>query len=284
MKPPFIENWGQIGILFPMRRTLIIGAGATLIVLLLIAGAAYAYFNRASTFPTPDTASSTPSGSVSNAEDQAVRTVVTEFGTKLKQVSLLAPTAQRAAAMASAYSPYVAPELLATWQKEGSTALGRYTSSPAPDSITIVTVRPNGTQYVVEGNVIEKTSATNEPAAIYPVTLTLEKRGDRWMIVAATKGAYSEIPHRQSIVGFWECLPHKDTSGPQTMECAFGIAVDQSDGHFAVDTSLMSTYPVDYATGTKVRVTGIVTPANQLSSPQRYDIDGIIRATTIEKL
>jgi len=79
-----------------------------------------------------------------------------------------------------------------------------------------------------------------------------------------------EPAQSQTIVGFWECLPHKNTSGPQTMECAFGIAVDQSDGHYAIDTSLMSTYPVDFPTGTKVRVTGIVTPANQLSSVQKY--------------
>lgn len=46
----------------------------------------------------------------------------------------------------------------------------------------------------------------------------------------------------------------------------------------------MSQYPVDFPTGTKVRVTGIVTPANQLSSVQKYDIDGIISATKIEKL
>lgn len=91
-------------------------------------------------------------------------------------------------------------------------------------------------------------------------------------------------PQSQTVVGYWECLPHKNTSGPQTLECAFGIAIDQSDGHLAVDTSLMSTYPVDYPTGTKVRVTGIVTPVNELSSIQKYDIDGIIRATVIEKL
>jgi hypothetical protein len=94
----------------------------------------------------------------------------------------------------------------------------------------------------------------------------------------------AQPPQNQTIVGYWECLPHKNTTGPQTMECAFGIAVDQSDGHFGIDTSLMSTYPVDFPTGTRVRVTGVVTPVNQLSSVQKYDIDGIIRATVIEKI
>ena len=68
------------------------------------------------------------------------------------------------------------------------------------------------------------------------------------------------------------------------MECAFGIAVDKSDGHYAVSMSLMSTYPVDFPTGTHVRVTGVVTPADQLNSVQKYDIDGIINATEIQKI
>jgi len=220
------------------------------------------------------------SGTVSNEEDSAIRTVVTEFGTKLQYVSTLAPN--RKALMEQYYAPYVAPELIALWSVDGIDALGRQTSSPWPDRIDIVEVRSLSGRYIVEGNVLEVSSTG--PAAVYPVTLTLEKRGDLWLIVKVTKGAYSELPQKQSIVGFFECLPHKDTTGPQTMECAFGIAVDQSDGHYAIDTSLMSTYPVDYPTGTKVRVTGIVTPVSHLSSVQKYDIDGIIRATSIEKL
>jgi len=87
-------------------------------------------------------------------------------------------------------------------------------------------------------------------------------------------------PERVSVVGYWECLPKKG-DGPHTMECAFGIAIDQSDGHYAINTALMSTYPVDYSTGTKVRVSGTLHPAEPNTS---YDIDGIIWATTIEKI
>lgn len=103
-------------------------------------------------------------------------------------------------------------------------------------------------------------------------------------VMVPTEDTSSEVQDEQEIIGFWECLPPKDRTGPQTMECAFGIAVDRSDGHFGIDTSLMAQYPIDFPTGTKVRVRGIVTPANQLSSVQKYDIDGIIRATVIEQL
>ncbi len=91
-------------------------------------------------------------------------------------------------------------------------------------------------------------------------------------------------PQSQTIIGYWECLPHKDTGGPHTMECAFGVALDKGDAHYAVDMRLMSMYPVDFPTGTKVRVSGVITPVEQLSSIQKYDIDGIISATMIEKL
>jgi hypothetical protein len=177
------------------------------------------------------------------------------------------------------------------WQSQPNSAPGRQTSSPWPDRIDVVSVTPTASgnafaTYQVEGNVIEVTSADtpNEPAAVQPISLTVKKQGNAWVITAVSRGAYSELPKRETIVGFWECLPHKDTTGPQTDECAFGIAVDQSDGHYAVDTRLMSTYPVDFATGTKVRVSGIVTPVEMLNSIQKYDIDGIISATTIEKV
>jgi hypothetical protein len=245
-----------------------------LLVVALGAAVALGYFK-----PAP------PTTSVSNADDMAVRTFVIEFASKFKNVSLLADDVSDQ--LAKEYSTYVSPELLAKWQSKEESAPGRYTSSPWPDRIEVVEVVPEspGT-YRVEGNVIEIANVDTpmEPVAIYPLTLQVKKEGNGFKVIALSKGAYSEIPHRQTIVGYWECLPHKDTAGPQTTECAFGIAVDQSDGHFAVNTSLMSTYPVDFPTGTKVRVSGVVTPANQLSSIQKYDIDGIINATMIEKI
>jgi hypothetical protein len=257
-----------------MTRNTVLGI---VVSVLVVAGVWYAY-----THPLP----ATPPVS-STAEESVIRNVVTDFGTKLQMVPLLASTTARKAAMEAQYGPYVTPELIATWAPEGSEALGRYASSPWPEKIDIVEVRPEGKNFVVEGNVIEVVHSdvnSTEAAAVYPVTLTLEQRDGRWLITSVVKGAYSELPQRRTIIGYWECLPHKDTTGPQTLECAFGIAVDQSDGHYAIDTRLMAMYPVDFPTGTKVRVTGVVTPANQLSSVQKYDIDGIISATTIEKI
>lgn len=229
----------------------------------------------------------TDSQSVSNADDAAVRTFVQNFAQTFKNVSLLADDVN--AQIDREYTGYVSPELLTAWKERRESAPGRYTSSPWPESMEVVEVVQTGNTFRVKGNVLEVTTGEGgkpEPAAVYPLTLAVEKRGDSYMISKLTKGAYSELPHRQTVIGFWECLPRRDTTGPQTMECAFGIALAQGDGRYAVNTSLMSTYPVDFPTGTKVKISGIVTPANQLSSDQwqKYDIDGIISATTIEKL
>jgi hypothetical protein len=263
-----------------MRNTLL----AVVAVAVLAAGGWFVYA----------TSNTTPTA----ADEFAVRALVTEFGTKLQMVPLLAETPVRKVAMEQYYGPYVAPELIAQWIPEGAEgALGRYTSSPWPERIEIVEVRPTGKNFVVEGNVIEVTSsqgsgqgsieagAGKAAAAVYPVTLAVEKRDGVWKIVKAEKGAYSELPQHRAVVGFWECLPHKD-SNDTSKECQLGIALDQSDGHLALNLNLMSRAPVQYPRGTKVRVEGVVTPANQLSSDhwQQYDIDGIISATSIEEI
>mgnify|MGYP003395445603 CR=1 FL=1 len=157
------------------------------------------------------------------------------------------------------------------------------TSSQRVDVVSIEQIG-EGMVYRVEVNVIQlSVDASATPVGVQPVALMVEQAEGRWIITDVEKGAYSELPQRRSVVGFWECLP-KVGPGPHTMECAFGIAVDQSDGHLAVNTQLMSTMPVDYPVGTKVRVEGVVTPTQMLSSDQwrSYDIDGIISATSIE--
>ncbi len=113
---------------------------------------------------------------------------------------------------------------------------------------------------------------SHKPVAVEPPTTVVSNIDD-----AAAHSVVTEF-------GTWECLPVKDPSQPHTLECAFGIAVDQSDAHYAVDTQFMPSQPVDFPTGAKVRVTGKVTPVEQLSSIQKYDIDGIISATSIEKI
>jgi len=224
-------------------------------------------------------------------EDTAVRAMVTEFGTKLQFVPLLAVEAERKTTMELYYGPYVSAELIAAWAPEGTPeALGRYSSSPAPERIEIAVVEktaPN--RYTVEGNVIEVTSTeagqNKAAAAVYPITLGIKKEGDKYMILSAEKGTYAQLPQRQTVLGYWECLPLKAESEGYSEDCITAIAIDQSDGHLVIDVSAMSRAPVNYANGTKVRASGVVTPGNTLSSQrwQHYMLDGIMMATSIEK-
>lgn len=250
-----------------MQRQLKLGAIA---VLALAAIVALGALDR----PAPDAA-------VSNNEDIAIRSVVTALGAHMKNVSLLSPTA--ANDMQAQYGPYVTPELLAQWQADPAAAPGRATSSPWPDRIEITDVSYKEVSATVRGNVVEvaNSDVPGAFASMHPVSIGLEKRGNAWLVSSWSRDAMHEPPERVSVVGYWECLPHKDTGGPQTEECALGIAIDQSDGHYAVSTALMAAQTDGFRTGERVRVTGPLVPPEPAS---RYDTDGTIWATSIERL
>src|SRR4051812_4438685 len=76
------------------------------------------------------------------ANEAQVRTVVTEFGKRLREVSVMAPKAAAAKAMDGAYAAYVAPGLLAAWKRDPQKAAGKQTSSPYPARIDIETIKP----------------------------------------------------------------------------------------------------------------------------------------------
>jgi hypothetical protein len=226
---------------------------------------------------------------VSNEIDSAIRARVTEFGTKLQNVSLLMSTSDLKAQMQSEYGPYLTSALLAKWQADPESALGRKTSSPWPDRIEVATVTMLGPgMYKVEGNVIEaaNSSTGKKAVSVFPVNLTVEDQNGVWLIANVTQGAYSELPQRIKISGLFECLPHKNTSGPQTAECALGVAVDESDAHYALNLSELANPALNFPTGSHVEVEGMLTPANQLNSDawQKYPIDGIISVTSIKQI
>ncbi|RJQ36166.1 hypothetical protein C4552_04385 [Candidatus Parcubacteria bacterium] len=139
-------------------------------------------------------------------DDAAVRSRVEEFGRRLASVPLLAPADAAAAAMEEQYREFVAPDLLAAWQREPLAAPGRLTSSPWPDRIEITGLdyAPPGV-YTVRGNIVEVTSAdiaSGSAAAVRrPVTLIVEWRGGRWLITGFT--SESALPEG------WQALDHE---------------------------------------------------------------------------
>jgi hypothetical protein len=119
--------------------------------------------------------------SIFGVHEPEVRAVVEDFGSRLQNVSLLAPDA--ADQIAAQYGDLVTPELLAAWQADPSQAPGRLTSSPWPDHLDIRIVRPvSETEYTVEAVLVEMTSTGESGRA--NVRLIVIGEGDAWLISA----------------------------------------------------------------------------------------------------
>ncbi|HET8669226.1 MAG TPA: hypothetical protein VFM05_00990 [Candidatus Saccharimonadales bacterium] len=77
--------------------------------------------------------------------------------------------------------------------------------------------------------------------------------------------------------GIFECLTMKDPSGPQTLECSFGLRTDDGTTYalYAQDPSLLGGIPM----GTRIRATGPIT-----EETTKYGTAGTIRLTSVERL
>ena len=95
------------------------------------------------------------------------------------------------------------------------------------------------------------------------------------------------MPERATLVGTQTCLPHRDTSGPQTLECAIGFAAEDGE-YYALDLgpleSMESRALIE--SGARVEVEGTMTPGEMLSSDQwmRYDMVGVMSVTSVRAL
>ncbi|MDD3653760.1 MAG: hypothetical protein PHO01_06200 [Desulfotomaculaceae bacterium] len=132
-------------------------------------------------------------------ESQAVVSLVQDFGSKLKKVSLIAPLDTVSQSIQEHYGSMVSPELLAKWRSEPQYAPGKLVSSPWPERIEIATNQklPDGS-YEVKGEIVEIDSVKltgEEVLAKQPITLIVKKAQDRWLIDDVTLGAESIIYH-----------------------------------------------------------------------------------------
>ena len=219
-------------------------------------------------------------------EIEAVKTTVMQFGGKLKMVSLLAPESDKDEAITQNYSKFVSPTLLEEWKGDSSTTPGKTVSSPWPDRIEIGTVTKNNDgSYRVDGSVVEITSASQAGlVASYPVALSVSKLGGEWVITSFGRGEYALLPGKISIIGVYECLPHKNKDGPQTLECALGIVREGSNEHYALDLAAFSDQSFgEFSTGERVRIEGTLETVRELGVDrfQKYDIRGIIHVSNV---
>ena len=90
-----------------------------------------------------------------------------------------------------------------------------------------------------------------------------------------------------SLDGSIVCLPHRNTDGPQTMECAIGFKAD-AGGYYGLAAKRAEDYKMttEQPTDTRIRVTGNAVPVEGLSSDEwrKYDVVGVIDVASIEKI
>lgn len=95
----------------------------------------------------------------------------------------------------------------------------------------------------------------------------------------------SEVPQNNNepfeevtIKGTLVCLPHKNTDGPQTLECAFGLKNDQNNLYYGLNDPGWK-FLIDTPMNTKVTVNGKLRPGNE----SKYNTVGVIEIINLEK-
>lgn len=87
-------------------------------------------------------------------------------------------------------------------------------------------------------------------------------------------------PQQATLSGTYTCLPHLDTTGPQTEECAFGLKTD--DGvYYAVNFGASANAMEQFQSGTHITAEGFVVIKEALSTNQwaKYNMKGIFTIT-----
>lgn len=86
-------------------------------------------------------------------------------------------------------------------------------------------------------------------------------------------------PYFGTLSGVQVCLPHKDTTGPQTLECAIGMKTDSGE-YYALDLEAAANTSAMEG-GKRFTASGTITPIELLSSDhwQKYQVSGIFSVT-----
>lgn len=134
-------------------------------------------------------------GNDDESNETAVLELVTEFGKRLRMVSLLAPEDVLRDSLEENYGDMVSPDLIEKWTQEPTAAPGRLVSSPWPERIDITSIEKSGDEeYEVLGSIIEVTGAEggSEVAAQRSITLTVVNVEGKWVIDDVSLGDYED--------------------------------------------------------------------------------------------
>ena len=98
----------------------------------------------------------------------------------------------------------------------------------------------------------------------------------RYLALKEKKAAPAQVTEQQiTLTGELVCLPHKDTTGPQTLECAFGVK--NREGKYYALSELTQTKMMSLTIGETITVTGKLRP----EPTSKYDIVGVMDIDSI---
>jgi hypothetical protein len=109
-------------------------------------------------------------------DDATARRLAEDLGTRMKNVSLLAPPADVEKAMREQYAGLVTEDLFDRWIATPATAPGREVSSPWPDRIAVDSVQADK-ECKVYGTVVYRTSGGDTDTRV-PVAITMTPGSD----------------------------------------------------------------------------------------------------------
>ena len=117
------------------------------------------------------------------------RLVAEQLGSRMREVSLLAPDSVVRRELARAYAPLVTTSLLRDWQASPAGAPGREVSNPWPARIDVHSVEPQRSGCRVDGEIVYVTSADTSTAVDRRGVTIHATDDDGWRVSAYTASA-----------------------------------------------------------------------------------------------
>lgn len=114
-------------------------------------------------------------------------------------------------------------------------------------------------------------------AAGYPI---MESYPEQCMTPDGRSYTDAVAPQSIEVSGEFVCLPHKNTSGPQTMECALGLKGDDGNYYGVSDTDPNYSNVSGLGTGAKVKIKGKFTSRED----SKYNSVGVLTIENLEQL
>lgn len=96
-----------------------------------------------------------------------------------------------------------------------------------------------------------------------------------------TAAPIDPTPQEMTVTGTYTCLPHADTTGPQTDECAFGLKADDGT-YYAVNFGQSADAMAQFRSGAHVTLDGFFVRKEALSTDHwdKYQMEGIFTVTS----